>query len=288
MSSGIVYIATGKDYIEEAKLSARNTRRHTDLPITLVTDRTVDSDVFDEVRVDPDPSYSFADKPKNLIRSPYEKTLFLDTDVYLLDPVPELFDLLERTEVATTIDPNEWELRYDEDNAFDDIPQSYPLFQTGVIAYRDTNAVTDLFETWEELHSDADMRSDQSSFRAAAYETKVNHTVLSNLYNCLIGWPMQVTGDVKIIHDSDYVDDLETLDRIGARMNATDNPRLLYTPRGTTHAPPWKYGNRIVYGASRLASSGFDLSRLARRGFRSAKQDGILATARKLLDTYFS
>jgi len=235
---GVLYIATGKNFIDEALRSAENTRQKTDLPISLVTDSPTDADVFDQVIIDDDPTHSFYDKIRNIGKSPYEKTIFLDTDTYLLKDISDVFDVLERKDIATTIDPNEWELRFEPDHAFESIPEEYPLFQTGVICFRFTDQTRELIDKWHDLHNNKKMRSDQSSFRAAMYDTEIQHVALSDLYNCLIGWPMQVTGQVKVIHDTlgkiESQSDINTIDRT---LNDSHKPRHLYTFGEEVHTP---------------------------------------------------
>lgn len=235
---GVLYIATGDDFVNEATRSARNTRRKVDLPITLITDSEREIDVFDQVIVDDRPTYSFADKVRNIGKSPYEKTLFIDTDVYLLKDISGVFDVLEKKDISTTIDPNEWELRFERDHAFDSIPEEYPLFQTGVIGFRDSENTRELFNRWTEFHDPEIMRSDQSSFRAAMFNTDIQHAPLSDLYNCLIGWPMQVTGEVKVIHDTlEHIQSQADIDRVESALNDSHNPRHLYTFGEEVHTP---------------------------------------------------
>jgi len=278
MECGIVYIATGEEYIKDAIESAKNTRKHTELPIALISDRNVDDDLFSEVIIDQEPHHSFIDKPRNLMKTPFDKSLFLDTDVYLMKDVPELFDILDTFDIATTIDPNEWELRYDRDRAFEEIPESFPLFQTGVIPYRSNENISKFIDKWLMLHEENDVRSDQSSFRAALYETDIKHTTLSDLYNCLLGWPMQVTGEVKIVHDSDHIDNLSKLDAIVRRVNETDEPRIFFTPRGSLCAPLWPRGDLILKCFSKISKSLFSTKVLISRGIRALRERGLRYT----------
>ena len=244
---GFLLIATGKDYIEEAVTTAKSIQRHSEKPVALVSDRSVNAECFNEVIVDENPTHSLFDKPRNMGKTPFDKTIFVDTDVYVTSPVPELFKVLEKVDIATTIDPNEYGGRLAKDSHFDDIPESVPIFQTGVICYSSTASVERLFDTWVDIHQEKveTLLTDQSSFRLALYQENVNHLALSDLYNCLGTWPMQVTGEVKIIHKKpvDYMD----ADRLASRMNTTDSSRLFFTPQyGSIHTPIYPQLNRYV------------------------------------------
>lgn len=284
MDKGFLYVATGEQYIEEAKFSAKVTKRHMDLPIAVVSDRKVNSKYIDKVIIDEDPDDSFFDKPKNLLKSPYDKTIYMDGDAFLLQPVPELFELLDYVDLATTIDPNEYELRYMDSVDFGDIPESVPLFQTGVIAYNQNKQCEELINNWVDLHQNSDIERDQSSFRIAITETDVDHMGLSNLYNCLAEWPMQVTGDVKIIHghlahSQTTVQDIEDINN---RMNITDRPRLFFHPkRGDIYCPTNRYLNQLVISLSRGISYSYLIPRLFKLFYASYQRRGFVETVRR-------
>lgn len=275
MDKGFLYVATGEQYIEQAKFSARVTKRHMDLPIAVVSDREVNSEYIDDVIIDESPERSFFDKPKNLLKSPYDKTIYMDGDAFLLQPVPELFELLDYADLATTIDPNEYELRYMDGVDFGDIPESVPLFQTGVIAYNQNKQCEELIENWVDVHKNNDIKRDQSSFRIAIAETDVDHIALSNLYNCLAEWPMQVTGDVKIIHGHLNQATVQDIEDIHSRMNLTDEPRLFYHPeRGNIYCPTNRYLNSLFPALSRAVS-------LLKLFHSSCQRRGLFETLRR-------
>src|SRR5882757_8776162 len=96
---GIIYVATGGRFVAEARQSALSARRHMpDLPILLYTDQPEigGGAPFDLVRKLEHPRHFFVDKVAPLAASPFEKTLFLDTDTFVCDPVYDLFAVLDR------------------------------------------------------------------------------------------------------------------------------------------------------------------------------------------------
>jgi len=251
MTNGILYVATGDEFIRQATISAEYIDSVIDLPIAIITDHKIDADVFDEIIIDPDPTYSYIDKARNLHRSPFEKTLFIDSDVYILSNVGELFELLDDFEMAAAIDPNEAALRYRGLQYFEELPVSVPEYNTGVLAYQKSSSTFELCNTWVENFS-KQHHTDQISFRRSLANTDIQFTSLSPLYNCLIDYPMQVTGEVKIIHDVSrtfLTEELELNADIEAhakRINRDTGIRILHTTRESTTYPRTKRGDQIT------------------------------------------
>ncbi len=282
-NEGFLLIATGESYIKEAKSTAKSIRNHSNKPIALVSDQHLDSELFDKVIIDENPTYSFFDKPRNIKKTPYKKTVFIDTDAYLTTSVPELFAILQEVDVATTIDPNEWGGRMYRDSHFDDIPEAVPIFQTGVLCYKKEECVK-LFNLWESIHRNnrQTLKTDQSSFRLAVYRTDINHLVLSDLYNCLGTWPMQVTGEVKIIHKG-AENETEASD-LASRINTTKNPRLFYHPtKGNIYCPTNPNLNWITRLLSKWVSNGYRAPKLLKLFYSSYQRRGLVETLRRSL-----
>ncbi|WP_146417099.1 MULTISPECIES: hypothetical protein [Haloarcula] len=282
MDKGFLYVATGEQYIEEAKFSAQVTKHHMDLPITVISDREVNSPYIDKVIIDESPDRSFFDKPRNLLKSPYDKTIYMDGDVFLLQPVPELFDLLDNVDLATAIDPNEFELRYMDNVDFGDVPESVPLFQTGVIAYKQNEECKEFIRNWINIHQNSTIKRDQTSFRIAIDGANINHMTLSNLYNCLIEWPMQVTGEVKIAHGRLAQATVQDIEDINTHMNVTDRPRLFYYPtRGDIYAPAKPRLNSLTLPLSKCLSYSYSIKNLLGLFYSSYQRRGLIETLRR-------
>ena len=204
-SKGFLYVATGRSYMEEAIRSATSFKKQMpDMPICLFTDLPDDAAnaaCFNVVRDIPKPAFGPSDKFFGLNNSPYDQTVFLDTDTYCVDQVIELFRLLERFEIAAAHAPV---------RAMNlvpaGVPRSFPELNTGVIAYRRCDAVVDLFKRWEADYLDfrerRQINRDQLSFRKAAYFSAVNLTILPPEYNLRVVFSYFVggMGPVKIIH----------------------------------------------------------------------------------------
>lgn len=294
-NQGVLYIATGEEYLHQAKLSAQTVRRHTDLPIAVVTDRSVENDCFDRVIVVDNPEDSFADKPKYIDRSPFDRTLYLDTDAFLIGNVSELLTMLENVDIATAIDPYEWELRVDQQRSFDDVPMSVPIYQTGVIAYKHTSRTKELFDTWYNIQENTDIKRDQASFRPALYRTELQFCSFSHQYNFLTKWPLHAVGEVKVLHDNS-ISDLEYLDTVAKRINDSSGIRMMYgfgnpyTIRNSgfdVYIPTSKVGNTISKTVSKILKFILKIKSVSILIYRSVQNHGVRITIKNILD-YFN
>src|SRR5262245_17176068 len=105
-SRGIIYSATGERFVAEAVNSARSSLRFNPVPHLIFCD-AVPAQKIEGVKFVPsepcgDP---FRDKIHSIRRLPFDQTIFLDTDTYVTANIDELFDLLNRFDVAAAHAP---------------------------------------------------------------------------------------------------------------------------------------------------------------------------------------
>jgi lipopolysaccharide biosynthesis glycosyltransferase len=102
--SGVIYSVTGEKFLREAERSAASVRRHMPgLRIAIYTERTdADPSLFDIIRPIAAPTFSVFDKQFGFRETLFEKSLFLDSDTYVVKAFPEIFDLLDRFDFAAT------------------------------------------------------------------------------------------------------------------------------------------------------------------------------------------
>ena len=89
---GLLYIATGDDYVNEAINNMQRSRPFIgSRKSCIVTDRPSPLlyTVFDIVKKHPFPTFSYEDKILPLLDLPFKRTLFLDTDACLISPIDE-------------------------------------------------------------------------------------------------------------------------------------------------------------------------------------------------------
>src|SRR5262249_13767122 len=138
MSQGAIYIATGRKYVEEACQAAASLKAILPtLSVTLIADENIQVPYFDEVILvqKPDPIEGrFMSKIAYMGMSPYDHTLFLDTDTYVCGDISDLFPLLERFDIAAAHDANRITKRLEGSHLA--IPRSFSQFNTGVLLFR--------------------------------------------------------------------------------------------------------------------------------------------------------
>jgi FkbM family methyltransferase len=238
---GVLYIATGQQYRTEAAVSARSLKAvWPEITIGLIADEPVHDSCFDWIDV-VGASISFS-KVSLIVRSPFERTVFLDTDTYCIHPFPELFDLLDRFDLAASHEDGRFSTRIDPHTGQDvflragDLPDSFPEFNTGVIAFHSRPDVLDVLRQWPAAYdawrrTAIPSRHDQPSFRKIIYESDLRVAVLSSEYNFRLVCPGYARTAIKIIHGRWPNPELgqtpeEILRTAAATFNANQGPRV--------------------------------------------------------------
>lgn len=222
-SRGILYAASGRQHSAEAIVSARSAQKAMpEVPRILFTDKAeYGDDCFDEVRIIEEPHYSYKDKILPLKLTPFELTVFLDSDTYVAAPFPEVFDILDRFELAAAHHP--WRLGPDAD-----CPDAFTDLNTGMIAYQKSERINTFIDEWlaehEALIKIRSNAGDQSTFRKVVYRTRdLQFYALTMEYNFTVYGPNFAGArmPVKILHGRDI--DWEDL---AARLNKSDSYRF--------------------------------------------------------------
>ncbi len=161
---GIIYVAAGERHLREALESIESVKAAMpNVLISLFTDqKNVSTDKLDMVLPLASPTFSFADKILPLLESPYEKTLYLDTDTYMVQSCDGIFLMLEKYELMAAHDPFRSEFK------FEKLPDVFPTFNTGVIGYRKTPAVRNFIKEWSRNYWERFVqkhKTDQPAFR---------------------------------------------------------------------------------------------------------------------------
>jgi hypothetical protein len=211
LKKGILYIATGPGYISEAIASATSCKQHNKHPIALITDsasHALPAGLFDIVIVK-QASFSYVDKL--LMRhTPFDHTIFLDTDTYIVAELDDLFRILDFREFAIHQADEGYEYQ------MPDVSNAMPEFNTGVIAFKLTQPVNTLFDNWEASFSiNTAIKTDQYHLRKVLYASDVTFAVFSSAYNFIIYYPNFVIQKVKVLHGRPFAE----LQKIAADIN---------------------------------------------------------------------
>jgi len=197
MADGVLYVARGDRYVEAAVESARSVSAVSPgLPIAIATDASPDG--FDRTVPVAEPD-GYRAKIVGMIASPFERTLMLDVDTYAARDVSELFRVLDAFDVAAAHAPNRVALRLDE------VPDSFPELNTGVIAFRKTENVVRLLEAWlveyDRLVHLEPTSKDQPAFRRVLYRAEdVRVAVLPPEFNARFWKAGYYNQPVRILH----------------------------------------------------------------------------------------
>ncbi|MFW6368713.1 MAG: hypothetical protein ACOCZ9_03145, partial [Spirochaetota bacterium] len=143
-SNGVVYIVTTTTtytYLDAAIASARSVAKHMpSVGIHLFTDRAGLARV-DTLEKHPFSSLAEVDRPhyrskvEYLAKTPFERTLYLDSDTRVLTDISEIFALAERFDVALA-HAHRRNARKTTQQWREEIPPSFPQYNCGVMFYR--------------------------------------------------------------------------------------------------------------------------------------------------------
>jgi len=185
---GILYIATGKIYIRAAMQSAASVIKHCPgLPTHLFSDWQNHGFAFDrtpfpfttvEKILDP----HRRSKVDYLAKTPFDETLYLDTDTTLNADIREMFQILQRFDIALAQAHRRnaperlgnWRI---------ELPQAFPQFNSGVFLYGKTPKMLDFLQTWREQFHEAGFLQDQMTLRELLWLSDLRIATLPPEYN---------------------------------------------------------------------------------------------------------
>lgn len=185
---GILYVATGEKYIKAAIRSAQRVIKFCPgLPIRLYSNYRDYDFHFDQ---SPHPFSSVAEvtnphrrsKVDYLSATPFERTLYLDTDTALNADIRQVFKVLDRFDVAACHAPRRNSAgRMEKWRA--EIPDAFPQFNGGVILYKKSPAVLKFLEDWSTAFHEAGFRKDQVTLRELLWLSDLRIATLPPEYN---------------------------------------------------------------------------------------------------------
>jgi hypothetical protein len=173
-----------------------------------------------------------------MAESPYDKTVYLDTDIFVTEDFTDIFSLLDKFDIAATEDPTRTGTGA-VPNYGADIPESFPEYNTGVVAYNSNKKVNKHFVQWQEEyteHREAHPH-DQPSFWKLLYESDLRIGTLPREYNCMCRESDKLIGTAKLFHgrliDVTGPGATKRLDipNCAAEINSRTEPRV-YVTRG--------------------------------------------------------
>lgn len=196
---GILYCATGKRYLRQATLSAQSVKKFSQkIPCSVCTDELVSGTLWDQIIPIPKSKANhdqyMIDKLITLTKSPYDTTLYLDSDTYVLDDLTELFTVLDKFDLALC-HGHDRQKRYDIQhgkiphngilrNAItSSIPYAFSPIQGGLLLYKKNEKVKKWLNDLLSVYQLKRFYDDQVSIRELLWTSDIRFYVLPPEYN---------------------------------------------------------------------------------------------------------
>lgn len=235
-----MYSSSGESNVAAALASARSSLRRNPVPHVLFASpppESVSEEAGLSIEAFEASDNPYADKIANMRRSPFQRTIFLDSDTYVIREIAHVFELLDRYELAAALAPGYRGLGDPE------VPTAFCEFNTGLVAWRASRRTAAFMACWQQTYiawqreppfrraGESRGKADQPAFRRCAWEHQMRIVVLPSEYNYRTGSPGAVVGRVRVIHGRH--DDYE---RVARKLNERRGPRSF--PRlGRTDEP---------------------------------------------------
>jgi hypothetical protein len=221
---GVLYIAAGEAYARAAIDSARSVKACLPgLPIDICTDSpdVLAAGVFDRVEIIDSPHRR--SKVDYLVRTRFERTLYLDTDTRVVDDVSDLFQLLDRFDIALAhaharnkrTHVEQWQLS---------LPPSFPQLNGGVILYKRSERTLDFFRDWSNAYHEAGFSKDQTTLRELIWSSDLRLYILPPEYNIRYEKYVRIWSEgeatPKILHYRRFHDQVGAVERASVLTGA--------------------------------------------------------------------
>jgi len=207
-NSGVVFITAGVTYTRDACDAARSVRdTNPTLQIDLFCDvpSSVPDGVFDQIHLIERPHRR--SKVDCLPLSRFERTLYLDSDIRVVNDLISMFGLLDRFDFAAA---HAHARNRSQTNAVwrHEIPDAFPQLNGGVLLFRKCDKVHQLLKDWAQSFSDAGFAKDQVTLRELVWLSDLRLFILTPEYN--IRYPKYLKfwdkdeAQPKILHFKDF------------------------------------------------------------------------------------
>ena len=187
-TQGILYIAAGEKYIRTAMHSAQSALKHCpNLPTHLFADWqnydfAFEATPFPFTTVEKISDPHRRSKVDYLPKTPFDYTLYLDSDTTLNTDITDMFQLLNRFDLALNHAHRRnsverltaWRI---------ELPQAFPQHNGGVILFRKTPAVIQFLEDWKKYFAEAGFQQDQMTLRELLWLSDLRIATLPPEYN---------------------------------------------------------------------------------------------------------
>jgi Nucleotide-diphospho-sugar transferase len=183
LRDGVLFVATGAGYRTLAARAAASVAGVCPgLAIDLFTDAPFEAPAFAHVHLLEE--VWFRSRIDAMTRTRFERTLHLDADVLALADLRDVFDVLDRFDIALAHDQRR---NSPAANAVwrRELPNAFPQFNGGVIAYRNSPEVLAFLAAWTDALRTSGLKRDQPVLRELLWESDLRIATLPPEYNLL-------------------------------------------------------------------------------------------------------
>ncbi len=263
-SNGYLYVANHQKFINEAIISAGSLKRFNQEPVCLICPKNLQTDdlksYFDFIIANSEiENHTYLSKVIGLQCSPFDRTVFLDTDTFITDTISELFEVLDLVDFATTTEAT---LHTDKslNLAYRFV---FPEFNTGVIVYNNNSIMQNIFSDWLTYCLTNKKVMDMPGLREAVllHINDVKFSILPDHYNAHgFKTMLLLFTKVKIIHErlefpkkslTPHFQNFEYMEQFSKRINRISSKRV-YVPKLGVIPYNWNPLSIILYIKKKL------------------------------------
>lgn len=176
---GVIYVASGADYVDLAVASARSLRRASPgVAADIFTDDPVPAGLFDQVHPLSRPGYRA--KLTAMQETRFARTLFLDADTLVVAPLGDIWDILDRFDCALAHDVRRVSRLV---RGGMPTPYAFPQLNSGVLLYRRSPMMLMLLAEWERRYHETQAKRDQPILKELLWSSDVRFYVLPPEFN---------------------------------------------------------------------------------------------------------
>ena len=184
MTNGFIFAVSGSGYTSLAQQAAATVaQHHPDIPIDLYTDQTIDDPVFAQIHQlhvsSPRPRF------EALLRSRFERTICLDSDLFVIAPIDDVFDVLQRFDIASSHDQRLNVGSHTLVFHTKPVPAAFPQFNSGVLGIRKSDATMAFVRQWQKEFEASHLKIDQPVLRELLFDSELRVATLPLQYNVI-------------------------------------------------------------------------------------------------------
>jgi len=196
LNKGVLYIAFNDVFIKECLFSIESFKRyHSDIPVALFTNKNIKNENIDILKIIT-PNH-IRSKVDYIMQSPFEKTLYLDSDTVIVHNILDMFEILDRFDIGITHDYARKRKNYCHIKEYSDIPYSFSEVNGGIMSFNNSERTKNFLKLWNQKYYQYKNETngwDQPTLRISLWQSDVKIHYFPPEYNIR---PKQIREKVK-------------------------------------------------------------------------------------------